>query len=140
VENMAWARSRRFDPQSDLRVSTAERSEVADLLSQYYAEGRLDETEFSERIEQATEAKTRADLSALLTDLPAPEGSAPLPIPRRRRPLLLAVVVGVSIAIGAAWVLSAPHFGWLLVAVLVWIVWRRRLIPGRRTTHRSPFT
>ena len=46
--------------QPDLRVSDAERSEVADRLAEHYGEGRLDEAEFNERVDQAMRAKTRS--------------------------------------------------------------------------------
>lgn len=125
-QHNAWAWSRRPDPGSDLRVSTAERSEVADTLSQHYAEGRLDAVEFNERIEQATSAKTRSDLSGLLTDLPAPDGSAPTSTRRNRRPLLLTVAVGAALAVAAVWTMSTPHIVWLFLAVFAWVVLRRR--------------
>ena len=57
-----------------LRVSDAERQEVADRLGEHFAEGRLDQAEFDERAGRAMSAKTRADLSGLFDDLP--DGSA----------------------------------------------------------------
>jgi Domain of unknown function (DUF1707) len=106
-------------------VSTAERSEVADALSQHYAEGRLDVNEFNERIELATNAKTRSDLASLTTDLPSPDTGARVPIrqrahPRLRSGLVLAVVAGAAI-----WAMSAPHFGWIIATIVIFVVWRR---------------
>ena len=43
---------------------------VAEALSQHYSEGRLDANELKERLDQAIGAKTRRDLSGLMTDLP----------------------------------------------------------------------
>src|SRR6201995_1293825 len=57
--------------QADLRVSDADRQSVADQLSQHFADGRLDQAEFDERLSQAMNAKTYRDLDGLLTDLPA---------------------------------------------------------------------
>ncbi len=54
-----------------LRVSDAERAEVADRLASHYSDGRLDDAEFDERLDRAMRAKTRAELSWLLADLPA---------------------------------------------------------------------
>jgi hypothetical protein len=53
-----------------MRVSDADRADVADRLSRHYSDGRLDQTEFDERLDLALRAKTRADLIALLADLP----------------------------------------------------------------------
>ena len=61
-----------------IRVSDAERAEVADKLAQHFAEGRLDQAEYDERVGRAMSAKTRADLNGLFDDLPgtgAPTGS-----------------------------------------------------------------
>ena len=58
-------------PGAEMRVGDAERAEIADLLSKHFSDGRLDEAEFSERLDRAMRAKTMADLSGLLSDLPA---------------------------------------------------------------------
>jgi Domain of unknown function (DUF1707) len=55
-----------------MRVSDAERAEVADRLSWHYGEGRLDEGEFSQRLDQVMTATTYRDLSGVLQDLPLP--------------------------------------------------------------------
>jgi hypothetical protein len=117
-------RSRREDARPDLRVGTAERSEVADALSQHYAEGRLDNLEFNERTEQAMTAKTRADLATLLTDLPGHATSPPVPTRHRWRPRISSVAVLVFLAVIAVWAASLPHAFWLLGVVIVWVAWR----------------
>jgi hypothetical protein len=53
-----------------MRISDADRSAAADRLSRHYGEGRLDETEFNERLDRAMRATTQPDLDALFTDLP----------------------------------------------------------------------
>jgi Domain of unknown function (DUF1707) len=55
-----------------VRVSDAERAEVADRLSWHYCEGRLDEGEFSQRLDQVMGATTYQDLRGVLQDLPLP--------------------------------------------------------------------
>src|ERR1700749_5258050 len=55
-----------------IRVSDAERTKVADRLAAHFAEGRLKQAEFDERVAQAMNATTRGDLSGLFHDLPAP--------------------------------------------------------------------
>ena len=62
-----WWRPAPYQPQ--MRVSDAERHEIADLLSKYFAEGRLDDVEFNDRLDKAMHAKTRGDLAGLLDDL-----------------------------------------------------------------------
>jgi hypothetical protein len=55
-----------------IRVSDAERTEVADRLAVHFGEGRLSQAEFDERVAQSTNAKTRGDLRGLFDDLPEP--------------------------------------------------------------------
>ena len=103
-----WTRRIRYSDQH-IRVSDAERSEVAELLGQHYADGRLDQAEFDERVGRTMAAKTRGDLTGLFDDLPetgagagGPRGpvapSAPYQVRRRRgggivRPLLLLALI-----------------------------------------------
>ena len=103
-----WTRRIRYSDQH-IRVSDAERNSVAELLGQHYADGRLDQAEFDERISRTMAAKTRGDLTGLFDDLPetGPSGAGPdgpdVPVgpayrrPRRRggiiRPLLLLLLV-----------------------------------------------
>jgi hypothetical protein len=54
----------------ELRASDAERDRAIELLRQHAALGRLTPSELEERTENAYAAKTRADLAALLRDLP----------------------------------------------------------------------
>ena len=55
-----------------IRASDAERDAATQRLQEAFAEGRLDDAEFDERMRTALSARTRADLDQLLTDLPAP--------------------------------------------------------------------
>src|SRR5262249_57211326 len=90
--NPPWGRGssgQRPTPDPNIRVSHAERTEVADRLSKHYGDGRLDEEEFNERLDRAMKAKTRADLDGLFADLPGgepPRPSAGLPAPQIARP------------------------------------------------------
>ena len=54
-----------------IRVSDAERDAVIERLSAAAGDGRLTLEEFSQRMDRATTAKTRADLEPLTADLPA---------------------------------------------------------------------
>lgn len=111
---------------SGLRVSDAERSEVADRLSKHYGDGRLDQEEFNQRLDLAMKAKTHADLAALFTDLPD-TGLPGAVVPRRPRPayprvLFLVLVIVVAAAVGQA--LAQAAFPWLLIAVVVFLLLR----------------
>jgi hypothetical protein len=70
-----------------MRVSDSDRSEIADLLARHFGDGRLDQAEFDQRLEQALKAKTRADLLGLIADLPrdVPPRDATQPNGRRDR-------------------------------------------------------
>ena len=60
------------------RIGDAERDEAVEALREHMAQGRLDQSEFDERLTTALSARTRADLDPLFTDLPDPKpGSKP---------------------------------------------------------------
>jgi hypothetical protein len=56
---------------NEMRVGTAEREAIAAELREHYASGRLTLDELNERLEAAFAAKTRADLTAVMRDLPS---------------------------------------------------------------------
>lgn len=123
----------------NMRISDAERSEVADRLSVHYGDGRLDQDEFGRRLDQAMGAVTQADLHGLFADLPetgpepgaaaakpprrsqaqaaAPPGELTRRPPRRLIPRLIALVLIliVATAVGHALASLVP---WVLLAVL----------------------
>ena len=71
---------------SQLRISDADRHEVAETLRQAAGEGRIDITELQERLEATYQAKTYGDLVPITADLPVgsnhPAAAAqPLPTP-----------------------------------------------------------
>jgi Domain of unknown function (DUF1707)/2TM domain len=68
--------------ESQLRVGDAERRQTADTLERHYVDGRLSAEELAERLRQARAARTRAELDAVLRDLPplfAPNTTQPPP-------------------------------------------------------------
>ena len=103
-----------------LRVSDAERQAVADRLGEHFADGRLDQAEFDDRVGRAMNAKTRADLSGLFSDLPE-TGAPAVPDHRQRRPrrhpVLIFVLLVLFIMATAHAVLWAT-MPWLWVAFL----------------------
>jgi len=129
----AYRRSFRYSG-PDLRVSDAERQEVADLLSRHYAEGRLDQAEFDERAGRAMRAKTRNDFRDLFADLPdlseppVTDAARAAARQRPRQPLLkiagLVLIVLITLALlnGMWWF----HMPWLLIGILAFLVlWSR---------------
>jgi hypothetical protein len=72
-----------------LRASTADRERAIDVLKAAFAEGRLDQEEYTDRVGQAHASRTYGDLGALIADLPVgpfgtltpPLAAGPLPAP-----------------------------------------------------------
>ena len=133
---------RRGHVNPDLRVSDAERADVADRLSKHYGDGRLDQAEFNERMERAMGAKTQGDFTGLFSDLPdltEPGAKPPLPAPVNRpsprspmsRLVLIIVIIVAAAVIGQALIHS--FFPWLLIA-LVAVLWLRH---HERSRHRA---
>jgi len=133
-----WGYRRGSQVNPDMRVSHADRTEVADRLSRHYADGRLDEDEFNERLDRAMKAKTQADLHGLFADLPdqpstvaTKEEVKPMPHRRSLLPRILLFVL-LFIVASALWhALTSPFFflgglyvPWLLIAVIAFLVWR----------------
>ncbi|MGA5115876.1 DUF1707 SHOCT-like domain-containing protein [Streptomyces pseudogriseolus] len=58
-------------PAPDLRASDADREQVAEVLREALAEGRLDMEEFQERLDAVYRARTYGELAPLTRDLPA---------------------------------------------------------------------
>ena len=137
----SYRRAAPTDP--NMRVSNADRTEVADRLSKHYGDGRLDEDEFNERLDRAMKAKTQADLHGLFADLPdsppemsRPEGPGAVVPQRRRRPMLgrVVLIVLAVIVISSLWhAVTHPFWAlaggglfvpWLLIAVVAFLIWR----------------
>ena len=149
--NPPWGRGssgrRASQASPSMRVSHAERTEVADRLSKHYGDGRLDEEEFNERLDRAMKAKTQSDLDGLFDDLPEPQPPRPVtrpdphshPRPPGPRPfsriaflalvVVLAIMVGQWLAhpfvfpFGGFWPIGF-HIPWLLIGIAVFVWWR----------------
>jgi uncharacterized protein DUF1707 len=87
-----------------LRASDRERDAVVQRVQQAFAEGRLDDIEFDERMRAALTARTHADLDVLLADLPA-ETAAPgsAPATAGRGPGRVAIALKSSVRRGGRW-------------------------------------
>lgn len=89
------------------RASDAERERTAQLLQHAVGEGRLDLTDFDERLRAAYAAVTRADLHDVTAGLPAP---APVAVPVRK-----------AAPPDSAW--SEQWRTWRRVSVLLLVIW-----------------
>jgi len=56
---------------ASLRAADADREQLVDVLKEAFAEGRLSQVEYTERMERAYTAKTYGELAALAADLPS---------------------------------------------------------------------
>lgn len=121
-----------------LRAADRDRDEVAEILREQYAQGRLTMEEFDERSTAAASAKTMGDLRALTADLPAPAEPRPEPwsSTRMRWIAIAGVVAAVAVVAGAAYaghyVLAFPT--WLIILIVV------RHARGGRRLPRTPRT
>jgi len=106
----------------EMRAGDGDRQAVADQLKTALDEGRLDLSEYDERLQKTYSAKTFGDLSGLLDDLPgtvpvehsqvqayqAPAGAAAPAQPEQGRPHR------------AAWV--GPYAGVIAVCTVIWAI------------------
>ena len=72
-------------------------------VQQAFAEGRLDDAEFDERMRAALTARTHADLDVLLADLPEEKAAALAPIVAGRGPGRFAVALKSSVRRSGRW-------------------------------------
>jgi Domain of unknown function (DUF1707) len=85
-----------------MRASDQDREDAAQRLQEAFAEGRLDDTEFDQRMRSALVAATRPELEKLSADLPAatPKSTAAVKLPP---PGKYAVAYKSSIRRGGRW-------------------------------------
>ena len=117
-----------------LRASDRERDAVVQRVQQAFAEGRLDDTEFDERMRAALTARTHADLDVLLADLPA-EKAAPGPAPATagRGPGRMAIALKSSVRRGGRWRVP-EHYTTVVYKGSGWLDLRAAELSGPVTT------
>jgi hypothetical protein len=129
----------------ELRVSDAEREQVATQLRQAAGQGRLSLAEIEDRQAAAYAARTRDDLAGLTADLPEPAPpdtslTRQLSAPERRRLGLHAVIAAaVALLLVLRWAAGPVSFFWpawpmvwLTLSIAAHYRWRTRR-SGRAT-------
>lgn len=119
---------------ADLRISDADREREAAVLREHYAAGRLDSSEFEERLQAVYDARTESELESLRSDLPALPPKPPTTVELVRRAVTSNVMarnagfgVGAFVLCTAIWALTTSFDGgfwpkWVLVFTLVTIL------------------
>jgi hypothetical protein len=96
-------------PLPELRVSDRDREAVLQILQAAFAEGRLTDDEFDERMRGALTSRTSGELDKLTADLPATT-AAPAPTPATGRPPgKLAMAYKSSVRRGGRWRVPERH-------------------------------
>ena len=126
-------------PGAELRASDADRERAADLLRHHHLEGRLDASEFQERLEQCLQARTLRELATLSADLPEDDSQRArwaVPSVRRLGVWRLAIAATVLTALIAASALAErPLF---FPAVPLLFFWLRGFWWHGGRSRRSP--
>jgi hypothetical protein len=105
----------------DLRAGDTDRERVADALRMAHAEGRLDLTEFDERVAAAWQARTYRELRELTADLPGnlPGAAPPAPAAPRTR----AVEMRPEHCAPAEREMRSSVQGWAGVSAITLVIW-----------------
>jgi Domain of unknown function (DUF1707) len=115
-----------------IRASDQDRDAVAQRLQQAFAERRLDDDEFDERMRAALTAKTSADLDRLTSDLPAVSAGSAAAVPAVT-PGRWAVAYKNSIRRGGRWRVP-EHFNVMIYKGEGWLDLRAAELTAPVTT------
>lgn len=96
--------TQRYQPVNPaMRAATADRERTVDVLKAAFAEGRLSQEEYNDRMGRAYSARTYGELMALTADLPAgplpvpsQPGWRPVPATRTNSMAIAAMVLGIA--------------------------------------------
>ena len=85
-----------------MRAASADRERAVDVMKAGFAEGRLTQDEYNERISRAYAARTYGELAALTADLPAGPLPAMYPMPMYQPPVTTNSLARASLVLGVA--------------------------------------
>lgn len=126
--------------QPPLRIGDAERDRAVSQLQEHLSAGRLDATEFDERIGDALKARTQPELDRLFADLPdldhgrfVPVPDAPTPVAQAEERRLGWSDYAIVILLVALAVFTRQP--WLLFGVAAWVGYKMR---SRTTRPAQP--
>jgi Domain of unknown function (DUF1707)/Domain of unknown function (DUF4190) len=85
-----------------MRAASADRERAVDVLKAGFAEGRLTQDEYNERIGRAYAARTYGELAALTADLPAGPVPAVFPVHMYQPPVSTNSLARASLVLGVA--------------------------------------
>jgi uncharacterized membrane protein len=85
-----------------MRAASADRERAVDVLKAGFAEGRLTQDEYNERMNRAYASRTYAELIALTADLPAGAMPAAYPMPLYQPPVSTNSLARASLVLGVA--------------------------------------
>ena len=85
-----------------MRAASADRERAVDVLKAGFAEGRLTQDEYNERMNRAYAARTYAELMALTADLPAGAMPTVYPMPVYQPPVTTNSLARASLVLGVA--------------------------------------
>lgn len=113
----------------NLRAADSDREKIAEHLRISHAEGRLDLTEFQQRLERCMQAKTVGELDELVRDLPSGDERerAPARLTAWRWPIAPLLPIAIAIVVLSAAVGHHIFWLWIPLAFFLWRVswWRR---------------
>ena len=87
---------------ANMRAASADRERAVDVLKAGFAEGRLTQDEYNERISQAYAARTYGELAAITADLPAGPLPAVFPVPMYQPHVTTNSLARASLVLGVA--------------------------------------
>ena len=113
-----------------LRASDADREQIVDRLRKASSEGRLAVRELEQRVGAALQARTLAELDAMVSDLPGRPLGEPRKASHRAVRLLQAhpalLLIAIPLALVAAATLVAIAVLWSAIMLLIFLLGDRR--------------
>jgi hypothetical protein len=107
-------------PDPSVRAADTDREAIADRLRKHHTEGRIDVTEFQDRLDRTFQAKTVGELHQLVSDLPRDPQPGPPGRGRRLRSLWMFPWIPLVFLIIAISALAGHHDAglWVLIPLV----------------------